>query len=229
MSDRAARLPIRLAHLWVALYTRGLPTDRRDARHAEITSDLWEHCHDDARDGSGGVPVSVLGRVMAGVPADIAWWVVERGLAREGSAMDTSWYGRRMLRHHHIIIPAISVLVALVTLADLSGTAGALLGVLMVLALVGLTRGLVGSPVGTASGRGTHMETGIIHRRRTTLLIVLAVSMIILAGTYAYAMSLEHWRDAQERVFVGVGMVMPAVGLLALVVLVADVVRARRS
>ena len=41
MSDQAERLPIRLAHSWVTLYTRGLPAGRRDARRAEITSDLW--------------------------------------------------------------------------------------------------------------------------------------------------------------------------------------------
>ena len=73
------------------------------------------------------------------------------------------------------------------------------------------------------------MGTGLVHRRRTTLLMVLAVSMIVLAGTYAYAMSLDHWGDTAELVFVGVGMVTPVVGLLALILLVVNVVRTRRS
>lgn len=218
MSDQAERLPIRLAHSWVNLYTRGLPADRRDARRAEITSDLWEHCHD----GSGAATESVLGRVIAGVPADIAWWAEERGLAREGSAMDMS-------RYQFTIILGIAMLAVLVLWAGLSSTAAALVAGLMFLSLVGLTPGLVGSPVGTSSGKEAHMQKGIINRRRTMLLIMLAVSVIVYAGTYAYAMSLEEWGDTKATIFVTVSLVAPAVGLIALVLLVVDVVRARRS
>ena len=224
MSDLTTRLPVRLAQAWVALYTRGLPADRRDARRAEISSDLWEHGHDAACDGSRDGTASVLGRVLAGVPADISWRVEERGLARDRGAMDPSWYGQRVLRHQ-LIIPGIAVLVGLVTLAGLPSAAAALLAGLMVLALVGL----MASPVGTSSGTGAHMQTGLILRRRTTLLIVLAVSVIVLASTYAYAMSLEHWGHTRELIFTSVSLLSLVVGLLALVLLVVDVVRARRS
>jgi hypothetical protein len=229
MSDLAERLPVRLAHAWVALYTRGLPADRRDARRAEISSDLWEHGHDGARGRSGGVPASMLGRMLAGVPADISWRVEERGIARKGSAMHTSWVKQRMLRHQLIIIPGIAVLTGMVALLGLPGAAAALLAGLMVLAPVGLMSGRVVSPMHAASGTGAHMETGIAHPRRTTLLIVLAVSVIVMAGTYAYAKSLEHWGDTRALIFLGLGWGSLAVGLVALVLLVADVVRARRS
>jgi hypothetical protein len=229
MSDLTERLPVRLAHAWVALYTRGLPADRRDARRAEITSDVWEHRDDHARDGSDGVAGSVLSRVLAGMPADISWRVEERGIARKESAIAPPWHGQRVLRRQIIIIPGIAVLAGMVALLSLPGAAAALLAGLMILALVGLMRGLLRSPVGTAAGTGAHMETRVDHRRRATLLIVLAVSVIVLAGTYAYAMSLEHWGDTRALIFLGLGWGSLAVGLVALVLLVADVVRARRS
>lgn len=221
MSDQAEHLSVRMAHAWVALYTRGLPPDRRDARRAEIASDLWEQGDDE-----GSLGASVLGRVLAGMPADITWWFEECEFVRKGNAMNTS-YGQRVLWPQ--IIVGLSVLAGLVTLTGMPSAVAALLAGLMVLALLGLTRALVVNSVGTSSGKAAHMETGINHRRRTTLLIVLAVSMIVLAGTYAYAMSLEHWGDTRAIIFVSVGMVAPAVGLIALVLLVADVVRARRN
>lgn len=231
MSDLAERLPAQLARAWVALYTRGLPADRRDARRGEISSDLWEQGHDGSRGGSGSVPASVLGRVLAGVPADITWRVEEREFARKGGAMDAPWYGQQVLRRQIIIIPGIAVLVGLVTLAGLPGAAAALLAGFMALALVGLTRGLMVSPLSASSGKETHMKTEITinQRRRTTLLIVLAVSVIVLAATYAYATSLDHWGDTREVVFMSVSWVSLAVGLGALILLVADVARARRS
>jgi hypothetical protein len=231
MSGLAERLPIQLAQAWVALYTRGLPADRRDARRAEITSDLWEQCYDGSRDGSGSVSTSVLGRVLAGVHADISWRVEERRFARKGGAMDASSYGQQVLQRQIIIIPGISVLVGVVTLAGMSSAAAALLAGLMILALIGLTRGLMVNPVGSSSGKGTHMETGIsIHqRRRKTLLIVLAVSVIILAVDYAYAMSLEEWGDTREVIFPVVSVVSVIVALGALILLVVNVAQARRS
>ena len=230
MSDLTERLPVRLAQTWVALYTRGLPADRRDARRAEISSDLWEQRSDGSRDGSGRVTASMLGRVLAGVPADISWRVEERGFARKGGAME-SWSGQQGLRRQLIIIPGISVLVGLVTLAGLPGAAAALLAGLMALALVGLTHGLMVSPVGASSGKGTPMETAIrsTQSRRTTLLIVLGVSMVVLAGTYAYAMSLDHWGDTRALIFQGLALGSLIVGLGALILLVANVARARRS
>ncbi|MDQ3654133.1 MAG: hypothetical protein M3457_03495 [Chloroflexota bacterium] len=215
-----------LARAWVALYTRGLPADCRDARRAEITSDLWEQRHDGARTGSGSGLSGALGRVLAGMPADISWRIEERGVVRAGATLGS----RQLLRRQVIIIPGISVLVGLVTLAGQPGTAAALLAGLMALALVGLTRGLILSPVAASSGKEIPMETGITInlRRRTTLLIVLGVSMIVLAATYAYALSLEHWGDTREWIFLGLGWGSLIVGVGALSLLIVDIARARR-
>jgi hypothetical protein len=123
------------------------------------------------------------------------------------------------------------VLVGVATLAGLSGAVAALLAGLMALALVGLTRGLMVSPVGSSSGKGTHMETGIKinQRRRKTLLIVLAVSVIVLAVDYAYAMSLEEWGDTREVIFPVVSLVSVTVALGALILLVVNVAQERRK
>jgi hypothetical protein len=60
---------------WVDLYTRGLPSELRDARRAEIESDLWEQAAE--ADGVGRAPLSVgsemLARLALGMPADIGW------------------------------------------------------------------------------------------------------------------------------------------------------------
>jgi hypothetical protein len=61
----------RLVRAWVRYYTRDMPPDVRDARRAELESDLWEHA---ATSGSARVAaVSVLDRFVRGMPADITW------------------------------------------------------------------------------------------------------------------------------------------------------------
>jgi hypothetical protein len=62
----------RLARAWVRYYTRDMPPDIRDARRAELESDLWEQ---DSASGSASVAValSVLDRCICGMPADVTW------------------------------------------------------------------------------------------------------------------------------------------------------------
>ena len=73
------------------------------------------------------------------------------------------------------------------------------------------------------------MDAGTARSRRKWLLIVLGVSIAVLVGTAAYASSLESWGDTQEIIFTIVSFVAPTVALVALVLLIADFVRARRS
>ena len=71
-TDRFAR---RLARRWVLLYTAPLPRDERDARRAEIDSDLWEHLADAQADQQSLVIAqpAVLARMLFGVPSDLIW------------------------------------------------------------------------------------------------------------------------------------------------------------
>jgi hypothetical protein len=60
---------------WVSLYTLGSEEGSRQDRRAEIESDLWEHRNHATRkgDGSAAISLAILGRWMAGIPADVSW------------------------------------------------------------------------------------------------------------------------------------------------------------
>jgi hypothetical protein len=64
----------RVVLTWVALYTRGLPAQLADDRRAEIESDLWEAS---VAAVAHGPPLPMggqrLGRLVRGIPADLAW------------------------------------------------------------------------------------------------------------------------------------------------------------
>ncbi len=64
---------------WARLYTVGLPSRTGEQRRAEIESDLWEHA---VSAGEAGEPPSavagqIFGRVVLGMPADMAWHLSE--------------------------------------------------------------------------------------------------------------------------------------------------------
>ena len=64
-----------LVRRWVELYTRGLAAELRDARRAEIESDLWAQAEEaeNVGRGSSSVEVEMLTRLALGMPADIGW------------------------------------------------------------------------------------------------------------------------------------------------------------
>jgi hypothetical protein len=74
------RLAAALTRAWVRLYTRGLDHDRREARRAELESDVWEHVHD--ADEAGRPPAAaaleIARRLVGGVPADLTWRLEHR-------------------------------------------------------------------------------------------------------------------------------------------------------
>ncbi|MDQ4042418.1 MAG: hypothetical protein M3118_01195 [Actinomycetota bacterium] len=232
MNNLAESVAVRLARAWVSLYTRGLRAETRDARRAEIESDLWEYRHDISANGSKGLAASVLGRVLAGVPADISWSIEEYGSARGASSMDDRSDGQMKLQKAIILgISVVAVTTAMVMITGLPTATSALLGGLGVLAMVGLINVLVRSPIGAVSGVGkeNYMDANTYRSRRKRLLVVLGVCVATLLLIGAYAFSLESWGETLSVVFNIVGFVLVAVGLVALVLLVADLVRARRT
>jgi hypothetical protein len=221
MSGRLHALPLRLAHAWVMLYTRGLPVDRREARRDELTSDLWEHAHDTPSSGRAVLTVAILGRLLEGVPADIAWRVEERAWVRAANAQCMPWYRRP------IVIPVLVVFALFVATVGLSGPAATLVTGLMVLALIGLARGRVVRPAGIPPRKDPSVNISV-NRRRATSLIVLAVSIIVTASTYAYAMSLETWDDTLTLLVLALGWSSLALAVGALILFLLDLARARR-
>ena len=65
----------RITRTWVSTYTAGLAANDREARVAEISSDLWEHQHDAASEGTRlpAIALSIFGRMLRGIPADVFW------------------------------------------------------------------------------------------------------------------------------------------------------------
>lgn len=58
---------------WTRVYTWRLPLHVREARRAEIESDLWEFAQDEARRRAVSPELHVLARLVGGVPHDLAW------------------------------------------------------------------------------------------------------------------------------------------------------------
>ncbi len=71
----------RAARGWVAAYTLGLASSVRDARRAEIASDVWEQHADGVSAGRSAIEVAadIFSRVTRGVPADLLWRVNVEG------------------------------------------------------------------------------------------------------------------------------------------------------
>jgi hypothetical protein len=71
MMDVVARVAIAVVRVWTRMYTWRLEPSLRDARRAEIDSDLWECQTDDGR--RIVVAVQIIGRLVFGVIDDLAW------------------------------------------------------------------------------------------------------------------------------------------------------------
>ncbi len=78
--SRCLATTIALVRAWTRLYTSGLDPTRRDARRAEIESDLWESHEDARRCGypATGVALQILARLLLGVPHDLLWCIEHR-------------------------------------------------------------------------------------------------------------------------------------------------------
>lgn len=83
--NRTLRFAVRTCRVWTAMYTRSLTAEVRDARRAEIESDLWEQQADARELGEAAVDTGfhILTRVLLGIPADLSWRSSLRGAARE--------------------------------------------------------------------------------------------------------------------------------------------------
>lgn len=77
---RALAAAIWIARAWTRLYTSGLDPALRDARRAEIESDLWESHEDARRRGPAAVEVAlqILARVLLGASHDLLWTIEHR-------------------------------------------------------------------------------------------------------------------------------------------------------
>ena len=56
---------------WTRFYTWRVAPSLREARRAEIESDLWEHFHADGR--APTLSLEIAGRLILGIPDDVRW------------------------------------------------------------------------------------------------------------------------------------------------------------
>ncbi len=73
------------------------------------------------------------------------------------------------------------------------------------------------------------MGTVLYHGRRPRLLLVLGVCVVTLVAMWIYAASLESWGDARTILFIVGPLILGIIGLGALGLLIADVIRERRA
>jgi hypothetical protein len=73
MAARSIAGAASLVRSWTWLYTCGLPNAVRDARRAEVESDLWEFFHDRDRVESVSSAAHLLVRLLRGLPDDLIW------------------------------------------------------------------------------------------------------------------------------------------------------------
>jgi hypothetical protein len=202
MNGPGPPLPVRVAVGWVALYTRGLPGEVRDARRAELRSDLFEHRRHAAAAGNGRLrwSLQVGGRMVRGMPDDLWWRFAQQAASRP--ATEASARRRQLLAwlFDWVVSPAVAVGMLLITWFSTSPFRGAvaLLALFVVLAL------LRTKLVGPISNEAAYMfgvvppdaDPGRLRRLWGGLL----GSSLLLVGARAYGSTLRPWQDAASLV-----------------------------
>ena len=88
-----SRLPFaaRFVRWWVRFYTLGLPASERDARIAELESDIWEQVEFARREGASGgfTTLQICTRLLFGTPMDLTWRLSRHGAERTALDMGT--------------------------------------------------------------------------------------------------------------------------------------------
>jgi len=73
--NAALDMVVGMTRSWVAVYTSGLAPELRDARRAEIDSDLWEHQRTARLQDQppGETALQLLTRLLLGILSDVTW------------------------------------------------------------------------------------------------------------------------------------------------------------
>jgi hypothetical protein len=215
MNGPGPPLPVRVAEGWVAFYTRGLPSEVRDARRAELRSDLLEHRQDAAASGHGRLrwSLQVGGRVVRGMADDLWWRLAQQAATRPRT--EATERRRRLLAwlFDWVISPAFAIAVLVITWFSASGIrlAGALVALFVVLALLRMKLvGPISNEAALMFGVAADPDPGRLRRLWGGLL----ASVLLLVGVRAYAALLAPLRDH-------VGMVFLAESLASMGILVS--------
>jgi hypothetical protein len=143
---------------WVAIYTRGLPSEVRQNRRDEIDDDLWSQLLESSESGRTDRSMSgeVVARLVLGIPADVSWRVEQVRFPRNRATG-----GRSALMH----APGLAILAILggigwaiwpipQALVGREWPAGEPVSLLLFVTVVGGAFSLVGAVVGLALRAG---------------------------------------------------------------------------
>ena len=101
MTPPLMRLAVAAVRAWTRLYTWRVAPGLREARRAEIESDLWEFQQDSGANDGVPAPLHILARLLLGIPDDVSWRVEQ---------LDN---GRRAMRRAIAVAAAATILSAL--------------------------------------------------------------------------------------------------------------------
>jgi hypothetical protein len=196
MNGPGPPLLVRVAEGWVAWYTRGLPGEVRDARRAELRSDLFEHGRHAAVGGQGRLRWSLQagGRMVRGMPDDLWWRFAQQAASRPRTA--AAQRRRQLLAwlFDWVVSPAVAIGVLLITWFSTSPLrlGGALVALFVALAVLRIR--LVG-PMSNETAIIFGLAPADDPGRLRNLWLGLLGSSLLLAGARAYGATLEPWQD----------------------------------
>jgi hypothetical protein len=232
MNGPGPPLPVRVAEGWVALYTRGLPSEVREARRAELRSDLFEHRQHAAAGGQGRLrwSLQVGGRVARGMADDLWWRFAQQAATRPRT--EATERRRRLLAwlFDWVISPAVAIGVLLTTWFSASAIrlAGALVALFVALAVL-RTR-----LIGPLSNESALMFGGAVAAdadpgRLRRLWGGLVACVLLLVGARAYAALLGPARDPGGVAYLAESLASMGILVSVLLLLTEYVRRWRRQ
>ena len=90
MTPRSASPVASVVRLWTWVYTLGLPPALRDARRAEIESDLWDLEHEAEQHRGLSPAVQMWVRLLLGFPDDLLWRLTHATVSKRAMQMGGS-------------------------------------------------------------------------------------------------------------------------------------------
>lgn len=216
MSNSLDSVAVAFARGWVTLYTLGLRKKLREARRAEIESDLFDQRKEAE---TNEFALGLISRVARGMPADVAWSYEVRGEIGGHPAMTSLDRHRKTQNAVIVAISAGLAALGLLVVGGFSSITWILAGAAMAVALAGLLR-LIFGRIEVIDGSG--------GSRRMRLVAVFLGCVVTLAAVGAYAFSLDEWGEAGSIIFNLVFLLGVAVALGSLVLLITDLFRGDR-
>jgi len=190
--NRAA-LASGLTRTWTWTYTRGLPLDVREARCAEIDSDLWEQQREAGLIGRDErqVALHVLARLALGIPADLLWRL-ERGIPSPTRRTQVNESGAiRGLVAVGVVIALLLVVAGIASIADAVfdadvGSGQAVFGAITLLAGAAVAAGLLTSRTNPSLGIGLVAVGAIAIAAAWYWMLVITIPIGIALVTIAF-------------------------------------------